>query len=251
MISKSQISFLTSLQLKKQRKEQGLFLVEGFKSVAEFLQSDYQIETIYHTPAILSKLDKISRNIKLEEVKPEELSKISSLNTPQDLLAVVRIPEQQKLDPKSLKTNFSIMLDGIQDPGNMGTIIRTVDWFGMKYLICSSDTVEAYNPKVVQASMGSLARVKVFYTDLLPFLAENHLATYATSLNGKSIYETNFGEEGILILGNEGNGIRPEILEKSAHHITIPRFGHSESLNVAVSAGICCSEIRRKAVNFS
>lgn len=246
MLSKSQISFLTSLQLKKQRKEHGLFLVEGLKSVAEFIKSDYQIETIYYTPAILSKLDKISGKIKLEEVKPEELLKISALNTPQDVLAIVRIPEEQKISTKCLKGNYSLLLDGIQDPGNLGTIIRTADWFGFTQIICSNDTVEAYNPKVVQASMGSLARIKLHYTDLVSFLDEHKLSTYVTALDGSSIYEVDFKKEGLLILGNEGNGIRPEILKKGTHQISIPRVGKAESLNVAVCAGICCAEIRRK-----
>lgn len=247
MLSKSQISFINSLHQKKQRKEMGLFLVEGLKSVTEFIESDYQIDTIYHTPAVLSKLDKISGNIKLVEIKPEELSKISTLNAPQDVLAVLKMPEEELIRPEQLKNQFSLVLDGVQDPGNMGTIIRTADWFGISNLICSNDTVEVYNPKVVQASMGSLSRTKVFYTDLVQFLEENQVPSYATTLNGRSIYETNFKAEGLLILGNEGNGIRAEVLEKVKNQITIPRFGSTESLNVAVSAGICCAEIRRKA----
>ena len=247
MLSKSQLSFLKSLHQKKYRKEEGLFLVEGLKSVLEFLESTYQIETIYHTPAILPKLGKISHKIKLQELKPEELQKISTLNTPQDVLAVLRIPEPQAIQAKQLKGQFVLVLDGIQDPGNMGTIIRTADWFGISQLICSNDTVEAYNPKVVQASMGSLARVQVTYTDLQTFLDGQSLPVYAAALDGQSIYDTDFKSEGMIILGNEGNGIRPEILKKAGFKVTIPRFGSTESLNVAVSAGIFCSEIRRKA----
>lgn len=219
-------------------------MVEGLKSVTEFIESDYQIDTIYCTPAVLSKLVKISGNIKLIEVKPEELVKISALTTPQDILAVLHIPEVQRIDAKSLKGKYTLVLDGVQDPGNMGTIIRTADWFGIEQIVCSNDTVEVYNPKVVQASMGSLARTKVFYTDLLDFLSENTLPAYAATLGGKSIYDTKFKPEGLLILGNEGNGIRAEVLEKVKNQITIPRFGLTESLNVAVSAGIFCSAIR-------
>ncbi|MFM6975782.1 MAG: TrmH family RNA methyltransferase [Sphingobacteriaceae bacterium] len=244
MLSKSQISFIKSLHQKKYRKEEGLFLVEGLKSVLEFIDSAYQIHSIYCTSDIVPKLGKISHNIKLEEVKPEELAKISALNTPQDILALVNIPEQQFLKPNSLKGLFALVLDGIQDPGNMGTIIRTADWFGIQHIICSNDTVEVYNPKVVQASMGSIARVQTVYTDLVVFLSESTLPAFAATLGGKSIYETDFKSEGLIILGNEGNGIRKEILEKAKKHVTIPRFGSTESLNVAVSAGIFCSAIR-------
>lgn len=247
MLSKSQLSFLKSLHQKKYRKEEGLFLVEGLKSVLEFVNSAYHIETIYHTPAILPKLGKISHNIKLQELKAEELEKISTLNTPQDVLAVLRIPEHSPIPSNDLKGHFVLVLDGIQDPGNMGTIIRTADWFGIHQLVCSNDTVEAYNPKVVQASMGSLARVKVTYTDLLPFIEEQNMPVYAAALDGESIYDIDFRSEGLIILGNEGNGIREEILKNARFKVTIPRFGSTESLNVAVSAGIFCAEIRRKA----
>lgn len=244
MLSKSQISFINSLHQKKQRKEQGLFLVEGLKSIMEFVDSDYQFDSIYYSPAILPKLIKISGNIKLIEVKPEELAKISALTTPQDVLALLRIPEEQYIESKSLKGKYTLVLDGVQDPGNMGTIIRTADWFGIEHIVCSNDTVEVYNPKVVQASMGSLARTKVYYTDLVSFLSESNLPAYAATLGGKSIFDTKFKPEGLIILGNEGNGIRNEVLEKVKNHITIPRFGLTESLNVAVSAGIFCAAIR-------
>lgn len=248
MLSKSQISFIKSLHQKKFRKEEGLFLVEGLKSVLEFAHSAYEIESIFHTPAILPKLNKISGNIKLQEVNPEELAKISTLNTPQDVLAILRIPEPQTPSIKRLKETFVLVLDGVQDPGNMGTIIRTADWFGIHQLVCSNDTVEVYNPKVVQASMGSLARVSVHYTDLPPFLAAQQVPIYAAALDGKSIFETTFKTEGCIILGNEGNGIREEVLKNASQKVTIPRFGNTESLNVAVSAGIFCAEIRRKAI---
>jgi TrmH family RNA methyltransferase len=145
------------------------------------------------------------------------------------------------------KNTSTLLLDGIQDPGNLGTIIRTADWFGFKQVICSTDTAEAYNPKVVQASMGSLARMEVIYTNLEDLIRNSSLPTFAATLGGTSIFETNFGSEGLLILGNEGNGIRPEILEKVGNQVTIPQFGAAESLNVAVSAGIFCAEVRRKA----
>ncbi len=146
-----------------------------------------------------------------------------------------------------LKGSFTIAIDGIQDPGNFGTIIRTADWFGVNHLVCSEDTVDVYNPKVVQATMGSLSRIYVAYFDLHEFLDDPGVPVFGALLEGKSIYETNFGNEGILILGNEGNGIRPQIISKIQFPITIPRFGEAESLNVAVSASIFCSEIRRNS----
>jgi TrmH family RNA methyltransferase len=247
MLSKSEIGFIKSLQQKKYRKEQALFVVEGLKSVLEFLQSGYRIHSVYGTSTILSKLGKISHNIKLLEVKADEIAKISGLTTPQDILAVIYIPQKDEKDLTIQANTFYLLLDGIQDPGNLGTIIRTADWFGFKQVICSTDTAEAYNPKVVQASMGSLARMEVIYTNLEDLIRNSSLPTFAATLGGTSIFETNFGTEGLLILGNEGNGIRPEILEKVSNQVTIPQFGAAESLNVAVSAGIFCAEVRRKA----
>lgn len=146
-----------------------------------------------------------------------------------------------------LKGSFTLALDGIQDPGNLGTIIRTADWFGLKRVICSEDTVDVYNSKVVQATMGSLSRVHVEYTDLQKLLQNCGLPIFGALLDGKSIYQTNFGTEGILVLGNEGKGIRPEIISQISDPVTIPRFGKAESLNVAISASIFCSEMRRNS----
>lgn len=247
MISKSQISFIKSLHQKKIRKEHGLFIVEGLKSLSEFIHSDYVLDSIFHIENVMPKLGKLSRNIKLYEISQTELSKISTLSTPQALLAIIKIPKSEELTTKSLKGSFSLALDNIQDPGNLGTIIRTADWFGLKYLICSTDTVDVYNPKVVQASMGSLARVKVIYTDLEDFLKNTELPIFGALLDGRSVYKTDFGNEGILLLGNEGNGISKDLLKLITFPVTIPRFGRAESLNVAISASILCSELRRNS----
>lgn len=245
MISKSQISFIKSLHQKKFRKEHRLFIVEGLKSLSEFINSQFEIDSIYHITDVMPKLGKLSQNIKLHQISPEELSKISALSAPQQLLATIKIPNPEELKTELLKGNYAIALDGIQDPGNFGTIIRTADWFGIKYIFCSEDTVEAFNPKVVQASMGSLARVSIIYTDLKDLFAKAELPVYGTLLNGKSIYKTIFGQEGILLLGNEGKGISADLMEMISFPVTIPRFGSAESLNVAISASIFCSEIRR------
>ena len=247
MLSKSQISLLKSLHHKKFRGEHALFLVEGYKSVIEFINSPYQIDAIYHTPAIDPKLLKLSRKMNFVEISLNDLEKISTLKSPQDIIALVKIPEWPVLTGTVLQQKFSIVLDGIQDPGNMGTIIRTADWFGIKHIICSTDTVDVYNPKVVQATMGSIAHVNVYYTDLEVFLSTIKLPVFGALLDGDNIYQTNFGSEGLLVMGNEGNGLRPKIIKQVKHKITIPRGGNAESLNVGIATAIFCSEIKRNS----
>lgn len=173
------------------------------------------------------------------------MDKISALQTPQGFLALVKVPQTRTIDHKMLNGKFTLILDGVQDPGNMGTIIRTADWFGFEDIICSEDCVEAYNPKTVQATMGSLARINIYYENLSAFLTENKLPVFGALLDGESIYKTNWGNEGLIILGNEGKGISPEVISKINKPVTIPRIGHAESLNVAVSAAIFCAEIVR------
>ncbi len=245
MLSKSQISLLQSLQHKKFRREHGLFLVEGYKSVSEFIHSAYQIEAIYHTSTIAPKLLKLSQKINFEEISLNIIEKISTLKTPQDIIAVVKIPAWPPLHYTTLQKKFSLVLDGIQDPGNMGTIIRTADWFGIDHIICSEDSVEVYNPKVVQATMGSLSRINVHYTDLTTAIPQIDLPVFGALLEGENIYSTQFGNEGLLIMGNEGSGLRPEVKALINKAITIPCAGNAESLNVAIATAICCSEIQR------
>jgi len=247
MLSKSQISLLKSLHHKKFRSEHGLFLVEGYKSVIEFINSAYHIEVIYHTSAIDPKLLKLSRKMNFNEISLNDLEKISTLKSPQDIIALVKIPKWPVLDEHMLKGKFSIVLDGIQDPGNMGTIIRTADWFGIQHLICSDDTVDVYNPKVVQATMGSIAHVNVYYTGLEAFLPKIKLPIFGALLDGENIYQTDFGNEGLLIMGNEGNGLRPAIVKLIQYAVTIPRGGNAESLNVGIATAIFCSEIKRNS----
>lgn len=246
MLSKSQVSLLKSLQQKKFRVEHGMFLVEGHKSVNEFIESDYHIETIYHAYNSEPNLLKLSRKINFQAISLNDLEKISSLKTPQDVVAQIKIPAWPPLNNNILQKKFSIVLDGIQDPGNMGTIIRTADWFGIKDIICSADTVDVYNPKVVQATMGSLSRVNVHYVDLEAFLSKIQLPVFGAMLDGSNIYHTDFGSEGLLVMGNEGNGVRPEIKKLIRHAVTIPRLGKAESLNVAIATAIFCGEISRK-----
>lgn len=247
MLSKSQVSFLTSLQHKKFRREHGLFLVEGFKSITEFAASAYEVDTIYHTPDAASKLLKLSRKINLVEISVTDLQKVSALKNPADAIATVKLPQIARIANNDLKDKFTLVLDGVQDPGNLGTIIRTADWFGIDTIICSEDTVDAYNPKVVQATMGSLARMNIQYTDLGDFLSSANITAYGALLDGQSIYKTTFGGEGLIVMGNEGNGIRPEIQQLVTHSVTIPRKGAAESLNVAIATAIFCSEAAGKS----
>nr|WP_309335121.1 RNA methyltransferase [Mucilaginibacter sp.] len=229
--------------------EHGLFLVEGYKSVIEFINSPYQADAVYHTASFDPKMLKLSRNINLCEISVTDMEKISSLKTPQEIIALVRIPSWPALNNAKLQKKFTIVLDGIQDPGNMGTIIRTADWFGIGQIICSADTVDVYNPKVVQASMGSLSRINVYYADLASVLPRLGLPVFGAMLNGENIYKTNFGQEGLIVMGNEGNGMRPEIARLVTAAVTIPRTGKAESLNVGIATALFCSEISRNSQN--
>ncbi|MEH6306341.1 RNA methyltransferase [Olivibacter sp. CPCC 100613] len=246
MLSKSQLQFIKSLHQKKFRKEHGLFIVEGLKSITDFFHSDYAIHSIYCTPKVEPKIDILKKKIKHYPISERDLEVISTLKAPQGILALIEIPNDPPFYEEELRNRFTLVLDTIQDPGNLGTIIRTADWFGIKHIICSEETVESFNPKVVQATMGSLARISIRYTNLHAFLKGIKLPVFAAELNGQSIYKTDFGKEGLLILGNEGNGIMPGLVNDKTQRITIPRFGNAESLNVAVSAAIFCSEIGKK-----
>jgi len=246
MLSKAQISLITSLQNKKYRKQHGLFIVEGIKSVMEFISSSYEVESIFYTGDANTKVGKISHNIKSYELTETEFQKISALKSPQGILALIKLPLQQKIVPSNLKNKFSLVLDDVQDPGNLGTIIRTAEWFGIEHIICSIGTVDAYNPKVVQATMGSLARLQIHYTDLTDFIPATGLKVYGALLNGQSIYQTVWANEGLIVMGNEGNGISDEIIALIDQAVTIPRIGQAESLNVAVATTIFCSEIARQ-----
>lgn len=246
MLSKAQISLVTSLQHKKFRKQHGLFIVEGLKSVLEFISSNYQVHSLFATAEAEAKMDILPQKIKCLPVSNAELQKISLLNSPQGVLALFHLPEQSVPDWSRIREQHCLLLDDIQDPGNLGTIIRTAEWFGIAHIICSPGTVDAYNPKVVQATMGSLSRVALMYTDLSAFIAHAKLPTYGALLNGTSIYETDFGRSGLIIMGNEGNGISKPLIKDIDYAVTIPRIGRAESLNVAVATTVFCGELARQ-----
>lgn len=234
MLSKNEVKDIQSLYRKKQREESWLFVAEGSKLAEELLKSDYVIKQIYATESWLSK-NTLSRLL-VKEISQDELARISNLQTAHDVLMVV----EQKLSeqPIDLTGRLTLLLDGIQDPGNMGTIIRIADWFGVTDIICSNDCVDLYNPKVVQSTMGSFTRVNVMYNDLVPLLDSSSVPVYGALLDGKNVYETGRVGEGVLVIGSEGKGIRDALLTKITHPVTIPRMGGAESLNAAVATGI-------------
>jgi len=253
MLSKNKIKLIQSLNRKKERDESGLFLAEGNKMVEEALRSDYKIETLVSTTLFAAQHPEIQTKAnEFIEADRESIQKASLLQNPQEALAIVWQPILTKPE-LNLSTELYLALDFIQDPGNLGTILRIADWFGINTVICSENTVDVYNPKVVQASMGAIFRIKTGYTDLESFLSEasnSQVPVYGTFMDGSNIYKEELTRNGIIVLGNEGNGISDSVSQLVTKKITIPTFSintnKSESLNVAIAASICCSEFRRR-----
>lgn len=240
MLSKSQLKLINSLKYKKYRLSNKLFVAEGVKCVKELINSGIAIEHIY---TIDSDLDLLGEKGTI--ITPKELNKISFLKTPQKVLGVFQIPESGPVNHEGL----IIALDAVSDPGNLGTIIRLCDWFGVKDLVCSPDTVDCFNPKVVQATMGSIARVNVSYQPLETFLNDGNLTSFGTLMEGDNIYSSDLPERAIVVFGNESHGISDSIKERISKAITIPQFSNhqqTESLNVANAVAIVLSEFRRK-----
>ena len=242
MVSKNQIKLITSLQQKKFRQVHQLFIAEGVKVIQELLQSNFVLEHLYVTEAIFESID----NDKKTKISDTDLKRISCLSTPNNCLALFQIPEQKSRNDKGLV----VALDDIRDPGNLGTIIRLCDWFGVEQMVCSEQTVDVYNPKVVQATMGSISRVAVSYMDLEKYLKRANTPIFGTFMDGKNVYKETLPQEGILILGNEANGISEKLEKLATNRIAIPRFGNlkqTESLNVATAAAIFLSEFKRNS----
>lgn len=245
-MTKAEIQFVRSLADKRTRDAEHLFVAEGFKLVDEIRHSELRIRNIYTTRDDISGLDVV-------RIEKREMERISQLNTASDILAVVEQP-RYKLALDSLKGELTLALDGVQNPGNMGTIIRLADWFGVKRVICSRECADLYNPKVVQATMGALLRVKVHYIDNLSALLSEArtegLAIYGTLLDGNNIYHEKLTSEGIIVMGNEGRGLSEECRNTLSHKLFIPPYPAdaptSESLNVAMATGIILAEFRRK-----
>ena len=242
MLSKNQQKIIQKLQQKKYRNELGLFVVEGKKGILEFVQAGFKVEAIFATSLFSEQLNKLPLTL----ISKEELSKISTLKNPDEGVAIFHQPKRKGI----LQEGIILALDNIQDPGNLGTLIRLCDWFGIETLLCSEQTVDCYNPKVVQASMGSLSRVEVHYLPLEGFLATCALPVYVATLEGENLYTTTFPEDCVIVLGNEANGVSPEVTALANGAITIPRFGRrqqAESLNVAMAGAIIMSQVKGKA----
>ena len=247
MIGKNTIKWVHSLEMKKNRKREGLFVAEGPKVVGDLL-SRFRLHSVFATDEWTGS-DRIGADVRLERVDDDTLRRLSFLQHPQQVVAVMEMNKEEKVEVDA--DRLTIMLDGVQDPGNLGTIIRIADWFGIDSIICSPDTADAYNPKVVQATMGSLGRVSVTYSPLVPLLSSlpAEMPIYGTLLAGKDIYQKVLTRHGVIIMGNEGNAISEEVRAMVTHPLLIPRFrqGESaESLNVAVATAITCSEFCRR-----
>lgn len=254
MLSKNQKKLIASMAQKKQRDIQKLFLAEGPKTVTDLLEAGMQATLVAHTNDWSLPPTCSSEPLELMPITQKELDSVSHLKTPQQVLALFK-QAQYPVNNNAINNELTLVLDGIQDPGNMGTIIRLADWFGIHQIVCSTDTVDVFNPKVVQATMGAIARIKVHYTDLPAFLQQYREKCdnpiYGTYLEGKNIYENALTAPSLIVMGNEGNGIRAENASHISHKITIPNFPAgtptSESLNVGVAAAIVCAEFRRFA----
>ena len=244
MLSKNQIKLINSLKKKKFRNQHKLFLAEGIKVVNELINSNIKPFKIYSTNNLLE----IQEVTKIEIITENELKKISELKTPNQIVGLFEIPNNDSI----VQNGFTLVLDNINDPGNLGTIIRLCDWFDVDQIVCSVNTVDCYNPKVVQASMGSLSRVSIVYTNINLFLEKDTRPVYGAILNGENVYNSKLDQNAILILGNEANGISIEIQKHFTNPITIPQFGkdkNTESLNVATATAILLSELTA-SINF-
>jgi len=238
-LSKSQFKLINSLQQKKYRTKHGLFIAEGVKVVNEFLNSKFELEHLFC-------VDSFGLDIKgnITQISEAELKKVSMLKTPNNVLALFRIPSEEE----PINNGLILVLDEVNDPGNLGTIIRLCDWFGVDQLVCSYNTVDCFNAKVVQSSMGSLARVSIVYTELLPYLKKLPLPKFATLMDGENVYRKSLPKEAVLVMGNEANGISETLLQLLNNSVSIPRFGklqETESLNVATATAILLSEFKR------
>ncbi len=238
MVVKSQIKFIKSLQQKKNRIQYKMFVAEGVKLVRELLDSDFEVEEIYTTD-----LGLVRGTDKIQHISEGDLQKMSGLKSPNKILAVFHFPVEKQIKV----TDWVVVLDDVRDPGNLGTIIRLCDWFGIDQLVCSQNTVDCFNPKTLQATMGSVARVNMVYTDLADFLKNTSLPIYGAFMDGNTVYKEEFPDRGILVMGNEANGVSAGVEALITKKIAIPQFGKSntESLNVATATAILLNEIRR------
>ncbi len=245
MVTKNQKKLIRSLKQKKNRKTYNYFVAEGVKVINEFIDASLQLKHLFVLQEHLELFKKANNSV-TEVISKSDLSQLSFLTTPQKAIAIFEIPNSSPL--QEITNGIQLALDGVSDPGNLGTIIRLCDWYGIENLICSENTVDCFNPKVVQATMGSLTRVNINYVNLPKFLKETKLPILGTFMEGENVYKTTLPNKGILVMGNEANGISSEIELLVSEKISIPRFGNlqkTESLNVATATAILLSELKR------
>ena len=251
MLSKNKIKYIHSLELKKNRKEEHAFVAEGHKRVGDLL-GHFPCKLLVATHAWLERNPGMKAD-EIIEVTQEELTRASLQKAPQEVLAVFEQPTYE-MDASVVSQNLCLALDDVQDPGNLGTIIRLADWFGIEHIFCSQGTVDVYNPKTIQATMGALARVKLHYCHLPSFIASlKDTPVYGTFLDGENMYGKNLSEHGLIVMGNEGNGISDEVGKLVNERLYIPNYPPqretSESLNVAIATSVICAEFRRRITN--
>jgi RNA methyltransferase, TrmH family len=242
MLSKANIKFIKSLQVKKYRKQEQCFVVEGAKSVMELLASDFEVVKLLATEKFLDEYP-VSTKAEVIAVTEKELEGVGEFQTNATALAVARMKPNKMFTASP--DEFALVLDDIRDPGNLGTIIRTADWFGIGKIIASPDTADLYNPKVISSTMGSFIRVDVLYTPLEDYLAKSSLQIFGAYLEGKNVHDVTYGKGGLIVIGSESHGISSGLERFITQRITIPRFGKAESLNAAIATAIICDNIRR------
>ncbi len=244
MLSKATIKFIKSLQVKKYRKQEQCFLIEGAKSVQELLTSDFEVLKLLGTSNFLSKLN-VPLKGEVLEISEKELDGLGGYQTNNAAVAIARLKPNIPL--QLADSEYGIVLDDIRDPGNLGTIIRTADWYGIQKIIASPETADFYNPKVISATMGSFTRIKIFYTGLADYLSQTTHTVYGAFLNGTVVHQVNFTKSGLILIGSESHGISPGLTKFVTEKITIPKYGKAESLNAAIATGVICDNLRRRS----
>ena len=254
VLSKNKIKLIRSLELKKYRLSSGLFIAEGKKLVFDLLSTEIVVSEIFCTKLIAEELTFNNQNFEISIVDKEDLSRISFLKTTPEIVAVFKIP-QSSLNWSEISNDLTLVLDGVQDPGNLGTIVRLADWFGIQNIVSSEDCADLFNPKVVQSTMGAFARVKVHYLSLPEFMnraKQSEIPIYGTFMEGENLYQCDLTPNGLVVMGNEGNGISDKMSACVSRRISIPSYPFgvitSESLNVAIATSIICSEFRRRSI---
>jgi RNA methyltransferase, TrmH family len=241
MLSKAKIKFIKSLQIKKYRKQEQSFIVQGAKSVQELLESDFETMMIVGTAQYLATLS--VEGVELITAKEGDIAELGDFQSNDAVLAVARM--KQNLEPRAIHDGFTLVLDDIRDPGNLGTILRTADWYGIKSVIASPETADFYNPKVISATMGSFTRIGFYTAELAPVLSQSKSRIYGAYLEGRNVHNEKFSNGGLIVIGNESRGIAPNLEKYITDKITIPRFGKAESLNAAIATAIICDNVRR------